>query len=76
MRECLSIHIGQAGVNMGDACWKQYCMEHGIKPDGSMETDGGVEQEGGQKNDEQHVDTFFTQTGELNKPCFQILTQN
>ena len=65
MRECLSIHIGQAGVNMGDACWKQYCMEHGIKPDGSMEQQGSMV-EGEQKSDEQHVDTFFTQTGELN----------
>lgn len=34
MRECLSIHIGQAGVQIGDACWELYCLEHGIQPDG------------------------------------------
>ncbi|XP_002155700.1 tubulin alpha-1C chain isoform X1 [Hydra vulgaris] len=35
MRECLSIHIGQAGCQIGNACWELYCLEHGIKPDGS-----------------------------------------
>ncbi|XP_048223966.1 tubulin alpha chain-like 3 [Perognathus longimembris pacificus] len=34
LRECLSIHIGQAGVQIGDACWELYCLEHGIQPDG------------------------------------------
>ncbi|KAM7154356.1 tubulin alpha chain-like 3 isoform 2-T2 [Molossus nigricans] len=34
MRECLSIHVGQAGVQIGDACWELYCLEHGIHPDG------------------------------------------
>ncbi|XP_039096284.1 tubulin alpha chain-like 3 isoform X1 [Hyaena hyaena] len=34
MRECLSIHIGQAGIQIGDACWELYCLEHGIQPDG------------------------------------------
>ncbi|XP_037938911.1 tubulin alpha-3 chain-like [Teleopsis dalmanni] len=39
MRECISIHIGQAGVQMGNACWELYCLEHGIQPDGQMPTD-------------------------------------
>ncbi|XP_060515369.2 tubulin alpha chain-like 3 isoform X1 [Panthera onca] len=34
MRECLSIHVGQAGIQIGDACWELYCLEHGIQPDG------------------------------------------
>ena len=34
MRECLSIHIGQAGVQIGNSCWELYCLEHGIAPDG------------------------------------------
>ena len=34
MREVISIHIGQAGVQMGTACWELYCLEHGINPDG------------------------------------------
>ena len=36
MREVISIHIGQAGVQMGNACWELYCLEHGIQPDGQM----------------------------------------
>ncbi|KAE8751549.1 hypothetical protein FOCC_FOCC001796 [Frankliniella occidentalis] len=34
MRECLSIHVGQAGVQIGNACWELYCLEHGISPSG------------------------------------------
>lgn len=36
MRECISLHIGQAGVQIGNACWELYCLEHGIRPDGMM----------------------------------------
>ncbi|MFS7908127.1 putative tubulin [Helianthus anomalus] len=36
MREIVSIHIGQAGVQVGNACWELYCLEHDIKPDGFM----------------------------------------
>lgn len=35
-RECISIHVGQAGVQMGAACWQLYCLEHGIRPDGTL----------------------------------------
>jgi Tubulin/FtsZ family, GTPase domain len=31
MRECISIHIGQAGIQVGNACWELYCLEHGIQ---------------------------------------------
>ncbi|KAF2349253.1 Tubulin/FtsZ GTPase domain [Trinorchestia longiramus] len=37
--ECISIHVGQAGVQMGNACWELYCLEHGIQPDGQMPSD-------------------------------------
>ena len=37
MREVISIHVGQAGVQMGNACWELYCLEHGIQPDGQVE---------------------------------------
>ncbi|XP_071746118.1 tubulin alpha chain isoform X2 [Lepeophtheirus salmonis] len=33
-REILSIHLGQAGVQIGNACWELYCLEHGIDPNG------------------------------------------
>ena len=29
MRECISVHVGQAGSQMGNACWELYCLEHG-----------------------------------------------
>ncbi|XP_072035730.1 tubulin alpha chain-like [Amphiura filiformis] len=34
MRECISVHLGQAGIQMGNASWELYCLEHGISPDG------------------------------------------
>ncbi|ELK14958.1 Tubulin alpha-1B chain [Pteropus alecto] len=38
MCERISIHIGQAGVQISDACWELYCLEHGILPHGQIET--------------------------------------
>jgi len=35
-REVISIHVGQAGVQIGNACWELYCLEHGITPDGEI----------------------------------------
>ena len=29
MREIIAIHIGQAGVQVGAACWELFCLEHG-----------------------------------------------
>ena len=31
MREVISIHMGQGGVQCGNACWELYCLEHGIQ---------------------------------------------
>ena len=39
MRECISIHVGQGGVQVGNACWELFCLEHGIQPDGQMPSD-------------------------------------
>lgn len=36
MREIISVHIGQAGIQVGNSCWELYCLEHGIQPDGMM----------------------------------------
>lgn len=36
MREIISVHIGQAGIQVGNACWELYCLEHGIQSDGMM----------------------------------------
>merc|ERR1711993_157535 len=56
MREVISIHAGQAGVQMGNSCWELYCMEHGIKPDGTLQAGGVAE-----KDDS--FSTFFSSTG-------------
>lgn len=56
-RECVSIHIGQAGVQIGNACWELFCLEHGIQPDGQLPPDKTV---GGAENS---FDTFFSDTG-------------
>ena len=57
MREVISINIGQAGIQTGNACWELYCLEHGIQPDGSMPSDKtiGVEDDA--------FNTFFSETG-------------
>jgi tubulin alpha len=34
MREVLSIHVGQAGVQIGNSCWELYCLEHGFNEEG------------------------------------------
>ena len=39
MREVISIHVGQAGVQWGNACWELYCLEHGIQLNGHMPSD-------------------------------------
>ncbi|TFY52181.1 hypothetical protein EVG20_g10668, partial [Dentipellis fragilis] len=36
MREVISIHVGQAGVQIGNACWELYTLEHGLGPDGRV----------------------------------------
>jgi len=56
-RECISIHVGQAGVQMGNACWELYCLEHGIQPDGQMPSDKTI---GG---GDDSFNTFFSETG-------------
>lgn len=53
-RECISLHVGQAGVQIGNSCWELYCLEHGILPDGSLKDETKV--------DESFM-TFFASTG-------------
>jgi tubulin alpha len=56
-RECLSIHVGQAGVQMGTSCWELYCLEHGIQPDGQIPSVDG------QVSNDASYGTFFHETG-------------
>ena len=54
-REVISIHVGQAGVQIGNACWELYCLEHGIQPDGRMPSE--------QSAQDDSFSTFFSETG-------------
>ncbi|XP_065087541.1 tubulin alpha-8 chain-like [Ochlerotatus camptorhynchus] len=36
MREVLSINVGQAGCQIGNACWQLFTLEHGIQADGTV----------------------------------------
>uniref|UniRef100_A0A8P0TDK6 Tubulin/FtsZ GTPase domain-containing protein n=1 Tax=Canis lupus familiaris TaxID=9615 RepID=A0A8P0TDK6_CANLF len=56
-RECISIHVGQAGVQIGNACWELYCREHGIQPDAQMPSDKTT---GG---GDDSFNTLFSETG-------------
>merc|ERR1711965_521348 len=57
MREIISIHVGQAGIQVGNACWELFCLEHGIQPDGQMPSDKTI---GG---GDDAFNTFFSETG-------------
>ncbi|KAG0027757.1 hypothetical protein BGZ82_008784 [Podila clonocystis] len=57
MREVISIHVGQAGIQIGNACWELYCIEHGIDPDGKVASDKQSSQFDSSSS------TFFSDTG-------------
>jgi len=44
-------------VQIGNACWELYCLEHGIAPDGQMPSDKTI---GG---GDDSFNTFFSETG-------------
>uniref|UniRef100_A0A8C1G473 Tubulin alpha-1C chain n=1 Tax=Cyprinus carpio TaxID=7962 RepID=A0A8C1G473_CYPCA len=46
-----------SGVQIGNACWELYCLEHGIQPDGQMPSDKTI---GG---GDDSFNTFFSETG-------------
>jgi tubulin alpha len=49
------VHVGQAGVQIGNACWELYCLEHGIQPDGQMASD--------KTSGDDSFNTFFSEIG-------------
>ncbi|XP_041347748.1 tubulin alpha-3 chain-like isoform X3 [Gigantopelta aegis] len=57
MRECISIHVGQAGVQIGNACWELYCLEHSIHPNGQMDHEKMT-----MSNGDESFNTFFSET--------------
>ena len=56
MREVLSLHVGQAGIQIGNACWELYLQEHGLTPDGTV-TDPS------KSTNDDGFSTFFSETG-------------
>ncbi|KAF7681011.1 Tubulin alpha chain [Astathelohania contejeani] len=54
MREIISLHIGQAGVQIGNACWELYCKEHGILPNGKPDPNSTFTDDSGS--------SFFSET--------------
>jgi len=62
MRECISIHLGQAGIQVGNNCWELYCLEHGIAPDGKMETPAADADATKDKRYDDSFSTFFNET--------------
>ncbi|XP_034108240.1 tubulin alpha-4 chain [Drosophila nasuta] len=69
MREVISIQIGQCGIQIGNACWELYLLEHGINLDGSRKTQEQLTESGsssatvGQSTNANDAHTFFTETG-------------
>ena len=57
MREVISIHIGQAGIQVGNAYWNIFNLEIGIQSDGQMPSDKSIN--GG----DDAFNTFFSETG-------------
>ena len=60
MRECILIHLGQAGCQLGNACWELFCLEHGIQPNGQKPSTGNGDDN---YSDDDSYGTFFTETG-------------
>jgi len=57
MKSIISLHIGQGGVQVGNAWWELFWLEHGIQPDGQIQFDNTI---GGGYN---AFNTFFSETG-------------
>jgi len=43
VREVLTISVGQGGIQLGNAIWAQYNMEHGIKSNGERKENANLE---------------------------------
>jgi len=52
-REVISVSVGQAGIQLGNAVWEQYSTEHNIKNDGTLSAE----------NKDMYFTTFFEETG-------------
>jgi len=53
-REVISVSVGQAGIQLGNKVWTQYCAEHQIKSDGTLKN---------KDTKDLYFTTFFEETG-------------
>lgn len=56
-RECISVHMGQAGAQIDSACWELFYLEHGIQADGTFDAQAN------KINNDDSFTTFFRETG-------------
>lgn len=56
-REIISLHVGQAGIQIANSMWELYCLEHLIDPDGYL-VDHSEE-------DDSSYETFFERTNTM-----------
>ncbi|XP_045461778.1 tubulin alpha-2 chain-like [Harmonia axyridis] len=52
MADIISLHIGQAGIQIGNSCWELYSIEHGIDKDGRRD----------EHTEDDKCSTFFSET--------------
>jgi tubulin alpha len=60
MREIINLHIGQAGCQLGNACWELYTLEHGLHPDGTLAGKLALDVNG---KEDSSFSTFFSDIG-------------
>merc|ERR1712087_59235 len=60
MRECISIHVGQAGCQIGSACWDLFCNEHNI--DSGTGVIGNFESTCSDLATDESFSTFFSES--------------
>ena len=58
MREIISLHVGQAGIQLGNTCWNQFCLEHGIQADGILDPDKTID------SGDNTFNSFYSETSE------------
>ena len=64
-REVLTINVGQAGIQLGQSQWEQYCAEHSIDVDGrkSIDHDQNEQKLNVEHDSNKSFQCFFEETG-------------
>ena len=55
-KQIVSVHVGQAGLQVGHSIWELYCNEHGILPNGLKAT--SLDNKDGEMDDKSY-ESFF-----------------